>query len=199
MLALVLVDSLHLRIEHGAGIHREAGILQDVLSESYLDVAPHLPPLGAENGILSEALQLPEVIQVADPAVSYLLVIRADASGYSPPASVVGDAIGHIDEFVGPQIVEVAQHLVLQQLRVQLGDAIHVLARHTRKVSHANELLPSLINDGHASHFAIIAREVFAYRLQKAAVDLVDDLDVAGSNPANSGNDHRSNASGSSV
>jgi hypothetical protein len=43
--------------------------------------------------------------------------------------------------------------------------------------------LSRLVNDGHARHFAVVAREVLAYRFQEVAVDLVDDLDVAGQQP----------------
>jgi hypothetical protein len=62
-----------------------------------------------------------------------------------------------VDEFVGPQVVEVTQQIVLQKLRMQLSDAVYVLASNARKMGHADEFVPGLINDGHACHFSVIA------------------------------------------
>src|ERR1700722_2532480 len=181
MLTLVFVDSFDLGIEHGAGIYREAGVLEDVLSESHFDVTLHLPPLSAEGGILSAGLQLLEVLQVADPAIPDLaghqLRLFGIAHGQPTPRC---HPVGHVDEFIGPQIVEVTEQVVLQQLRVQFGDAIDVLASHACKVGHSDELRSRLVDDGHANHSRVIAGESLAYRIQEAAVYLVNDLDVAG-------------------
>jgi hypothetical protein len=57
VLALVFVDALHLRVKHGTGVYREAGVFEDVLREPHLDVMLHFPPVGTEGGILRIGFQ----------------------------------------------------------------------------------------------------------------------------------------------
>lgn len=63
---------------------------------------------------------------------------------------------------------------------MQLSNAVYVLAADARKMSHADELVPRLINDGHAGYFSVIAGEVLTHGFQEAAVDFIDDFNVAG-------------------
>jgi hypothetical protein len=61
---------------------------------------------------------------------------------------------------------------------VQRSDAVHPPARHRREVRHAHRLLAALVDERHALHAPLVAREPRAHVFEEAAVDLVDDLEV---------------------
>ncbi len=87
----------------------------------------------------------------------------------------------------------------MSRLGVQLGDAVDVLAADAGEVRHSDILLAVLIDDGHARYAGVVVGEAGAHEIEETRVDLVDDLDVAGSSEANMGRGQRSRASGRTV
>ena len=57
-----------------------------------------------------------------------------------------GDPIGHVGEFFRREIIEVAQHTGLQQIAVELRDAVDRVASHTGKMSHPHGAVTVLID-----------------------------------------------------
>ena len=89
------------------------------------------------------------------------------------------DAVGHVVELAGPQLVEVPEQALAQDLRVQLRDAVHRRRADETEVRHADVAVAGLVDEGHPPQPVDIARELRAHLLQEPPVDLVDDLEMA--------------------
>ncbi len=63
---------------------------------------------------------------------------------------------------------------------MQLGDAIDGVAADGGEVGHSHVLLVVIVDNRHALQASVVAGEALADLIEKAAIDLVDDLDVAG-------------------
>ena len=88
-------------------------------------------------------------------------------------------AVGLVAEFPGPELVEVLEHVALQELGMQAGDAVDRMAADACQVSHAHVALAALVDDGHAPDAVVVAEKAHAHFLEKLRVDVVDDLQVA--------------------
>ena len=121
-----------------------------------------------------------QLVEVGDPAL-------ADCAGNQPRQARIAEhhpasrrhAIGLVLEFLGPQLVEIAQHVGLQQLRVQRRHAIDGMAAHAGQVRHAHIALAALVDQRHARQALLIAQEADAHGVEEARIDLVDDLQVS--------------------
>ena len=86
------------------------------------------------------------------------------------------DAIGLVVEAVRHHLVELVEHGVLEDLRVQRGDAVDRVREDDREVGHADLAVPEdrgvLENVGPV---ALVGREVVGQALAIAAVDLLDE------------------------
>ena len=89
------------------------------------------------------------------------------------------DAVGHVVEPLRPQLGEVVQHGLLQQRRVQRGDAVDGVAADGREVRHAHVLVAGLVDQRHPRDARVVAGIALPHLVEEAAVDLVDDLEVA--------------------
>src|SRR5262249_51173499 len=129
--------------------------------------------LGGAPGILkpavssqgSQALQLLETRHPAgadglgdDPG-------QARAALQEPPT--LGDRVRLVGEPVRPELVEVAKDSCLEDLRVELGDAVHTVTADDSQVRHAHTLLGPLLDDGHPLATRIIVTEASAHEVQE--------------------------------
>ena len=107
MLPLVLMDALHLDVEHGVRIHGNVCTLQNVIRQVGLQAQLDLPPFVPEAAILYKPLQLPQLVQVLDPAVANFAADQVSQAGialHHPAAG--GDPVGFVIELLWRQIVK---------------------------------------------------------------------------------------------
>jgi hypothetical protein len=139
VLALVLVDALHLHVEQAVGIAGHAGAGLDHAGEIGLVGALRLPPLRAEGRVLGQRLELAQPLELAWPAVpDRLRDERGEARVGEHQEAPRRHAVRDVQELLRPQLVEVAQHVALQQLGVESGHAVDAVAAGAREVRHAH-------------------------------------------------------------
>ena len=68
----------------------------------------------------------------------------------------------------------------LREDRVELGDAVHPMTGYGGEVSHSYKARTALIDKRHSGKPRVIPRELRPHFFEKAMIDLVDDLEVAG-------------------
>ena len=97
------------------------------------------------------------------------------AHGDEPPRR---DAVGHVAKFFRPQLGEIAQHGLLQQLGVELRDAVDRVAADAREVRHAHVARPAFIDEREPREPRVVAGKSGAHFVEEAAVDFEDDLEM---------------------
>ena len=134
----------------------------------------------AVRGKLFEALELG---QIGDPAIAdFFGDERGEAGvGLEQPAAR-GDAVGLVVETLGPQLVEILEEGGLEQLGVQGGHAVDRVRGHHGEIGHADFAHGAFLNERHPHNAVVVARIARGDFAQEAAVDFVDDLQVARQN-----------------
>ena len=164
--------------------HHDAGPLLDERRELALGGQLDLAPLPLELGVVGERLEPAELVQVPQPAVADALgdergeagLLTATKRRGVTPLVTLQNLSGHSSE--------VAQHRLLEQLRVQRGDAVDGGCRPSRGgPCGRSRSPPSSMSDMRASR-ASSPGKLRAHLVEEAAVDLVDDLQVARQEPA---------------
>ena len=88
------------------------------------------------------------------------------------------DAVGHVAELLRPQLGEIAQHRLLQQLGVELRDAVDRVAADAREIRHAHVARPAFIDEREPREPRVVAGKSGAHFVEEAPVDLEDDLEM---------------------
>jgi hypothetical protein len=88
------------------------------------------------------------------------------------------DAVRHVRESLGEDPREFAEELAFHQLRMELRNAVDLLARDDRQVRHAHAPLPVFIDERHAANDVDVMPEMLARVLQETRIDLEDDFEV---------------------
>ncbi len=88
------------------------------------------------------------------------------------------DAVGHVDEALGPQAGEVGEDGLHQQLRVQRRHAVDLVAADDRQVRHAHAALAVLVDQRQPAQELVVARPLRGGEGQEFLVDAQDDLQV---------------------
>ena len=88
------------------------------------------------------------------------------------------DAVGHVAKFFRPQLGEIAQHGLLQQLGVELGDAVDRVAADAGEMRHAHVAWPAFVDEREPRESRVVAGKSGAHFVEEAAVDLEDDLEM---------------------
>ncbi len=96
---------------------------------------------------------------------------------HDPPAR--RHAVGHVHELLRRHPIEVAEHGLLEQLRVQRRDPVDRVAADARQVRHAHALVPGLVDDREPPRQLIVAGMTLPHVIEEATVDLVNDLEMA--------------------
>ena len=174
VLALVLVDALDEDVEEGVGIDGDRERVVNVGGEAFLVVVLDGAPLRGEVRIFNQRLELAELFEIVNPALSEARGQQASQTRVAKDHPAARrDAIGFVAEFLWGQIVEIAQHVGLQQLGMQLGHAVDGMAAQRSQMRHAHESAVVFIHQGKAAHaFFIAGADVF----EVPAVDLFDDF-----------------------
>eukprot|EP00047_Mylnosiga_fluctuans_P003292 m.228426 g.228426 ORF g.228426 m.228426 type:complete len:867 (+) comp11740_c0_seq1:45-2645(+) len=179
-LALVLVQALDLDVEERVRVDLDAVLLGQVLGKLLLVDQLCIDDVGKELGVVSQRAQRGKLVQVLDPRLANAL---GDERGEGHVAlqqpAARRDAVGLILELLGPQLEEVLERGVLKNLGVQAGDAVDGVAADDREVRHVDGLLAVLVDQRHAVAALDVAREDRDDVVKMAAIDLVDDHQVA--------------------
>jgi len=101
--------------------------------------------------------------------------MATNRSGQRSRCHPVGDG----NKPLRPEIGKVLHHPGLQELGVELGDAVDPVAADDSEVCHAQPLVAVLGEDGHSTQTVGLAGEAVLDGDHEAAIDLVDDLYVA--------------------
>ncbi len=138
----------------------------------------------AELLVLGVRLELAQSLQVGQPADPQRIgdQLRQRRVG-QPDEPARCDAVGHVGELAREELVEVGQHLVAQQLRVQLGHAVHLGPGDRGQVRHPDGPLRVLGDDRHPADPELVTVEPLGDLLQELLVDPVDDLQVPRQQP----------------
>ncbi len=88
-------------------------------------------------------------------------------------------AVRLVRELLGPQLGEVMQHVLLQQLRVQVRHAVDRVAADAREIGHAHVALAVLVDERESRDARLVAEEAQARFVEEARVDFVHDLEMA--------------------
>ena len=149
MLALVLMDAFDLHVEHRLRIHRNPRALPHERLEFGFVRLLHLPPLFAEACILCQRLEPCELLEVGYPLLANRI---ADECGeprvaQCHPASWC-HAVGLVAELLRPQRIKILQHILLEQLGMQLCNSVDRMAAHAGEIGHAHIALPAFVDDG---------------------------------------------------
>ena len=181
VLTLVFMDAFHLHIEQGGRIHQHPGLGMNRAGQSLLGLLPHPMPALQEAGVAGQGLELAELIKIPSPAVADRLIEQRGERqiGHREPAAR-RDAIGDIAEPFRPDRGEIMEEVLHQQLAVQLGHTIHLMATDNRQVGHANLALRPLLDQRKLLKQLRPPRIFKAHHAQEAGVDLIDDLQLAG-------------------
>ena len=172
-LPLVLVETLHLYIKDGSGIHFDIVVLQDILGKAHLVVILDIHELLLSLIVVRIDLQAGNLGQIRDPLAA--AVIRHPISQKRiavKQKSSLGDAVGLIVEALREHLVEVLQLLVLQDFGMEPCHAVYGIARHNSHVSH---LHLTVIDNGHLADLILY---IHAWHIAVSVLDLNDETTV---------------------
>ena len=174
-LSLVLVETLHLHVEYGAGIYFNAIVLQNIVCQPLFVLIFDIHELGQGFGIICILFQSGHKGQIRDPVLCSQFLCHPVCQKRVPvhEETSLGDTVCLVVELLRHHLVEVLQLLVLQDLCVKPCHAVYGKACHDGKVCHAHL---SVVEDGHLLYFLLISRVHLPHLDDEPAVDLLDDL-----------------------
>ena len=178
MLALILVHTLYLAVKNAVRVDHLAGGALQVVGKIHLILGFDLFQTLQNSGVAAEFFQLFQVGGI-------LAVIRADhivqqaaqigVAGQQPAA--IGNAVGHIFESLGLIQVIVMEHALLNDLAVQLGNAVDAVAGVGTDIGHTDLVVT---DHGHIVDLAVVAGECLFQLDAGAAIHLLHDHENAG-------------------
>ena len=169
-LALIQVQTLDLHIEHEVGVQHDALVLGDDMAQLLL----LLPLDGVELGhglVVDMVFQAPDQLQILQEVAAHLGAdhLRQLRIAQAHPAAG-GNAVGLVLEPLREGVVPILEAVVLQNLGVDLGDAVDVGANIHGQV-------------GHMGHVVLDDEQVGMLALQ-LGIDLADDVHNLGHHAA---------------
>src|SRR5262249_9672854 len=181
VLALVLVQPLHLNVEQGLRIHDDARSLLNDTRQLALVVGLYGLPVPPEIAVGRQWLQPLELVfqirypSLADVPSDECAQFRVAQSEPAPRRHAVRD----VEKLLRRYPVEVAEHRLLQELGMESGDTVDRVAAHAGEMGHAYVSASRFINQRKPSNELIVVRIALPDVIEKAAIDLVDDLQMA--------------------
>src|SRR4030095_336357 len=181
VLALVLVQPFHLDIEERLRIDNDAGAFLDKAGQGALVVGFDRLPLSLKTGIDGKGLDAFKLFlqsgypSIADLAGNQRAQLRIAQHDPAPRRN----AIGHIRKLFRHYGVEVAQHVLFEQLAMERRDAIDRVAADAGEMRHAHIPFSGFIDQRQAPEYFVVAWITRAHAVEEVAIDLVDDLQVA--------------------
>ena len=123
--------------------------------------------------------ELPQPIEIGEPAVSDRGAdqVRQRRICLQQPAPL-RNTVGLVVEPFRTELKEVRRQRCLDQFGMNCGDSVDRVASHHRQIGHAHLFGRGLLDDRHPLDALDISRVGGRNPIQKAAVDLIDDLQV---------------------
>src|SRR5215469_15194019 len=181
VLALVFVDALDLDIEERFGVHVYTSSQFEERSEVSFVRELDCTPLPLKCFVVRQRLQSAKLIKVEQPSISNGLGDEAGQSTIADRYEATGShAVRDVAKLPGPQLSEIVHHGLLEEFGMHAGDTVDAMAAYRREVGHAHETLTRFIDERHSSKPGAVIRERSPNFIEKASVDLVDDLEVTG-------------------
>ena len=188
VLALVLVNALDLNVEHPVRVELDARLRRDQVRQPGLVLPLDRAPALLEGRIVGVSLQTAQLLQVHQPAFADGLVEQGAQTGVGQADEAPrGDAVGLVEEPIRPHLVEVFEDRGLDQLGVHRRDAVDGMAADGGQMGHSDALRAVLADQRHPPHPHLVAGEPGPHFVEEPAVDLVDDLEMAGEEPLEHG------------
>ena len=182
-LPFVFMDALDLYVEQGIHGEVHAAFFLHQPGQLLLVDAFRFGPLLVKIPVLfiGPWLELFDLGKIGDPCLTDL---AADEGGHlgvgvGDPAPW-RDAVGFVVEFFRPQLVEIPEQPLLEQIGMQFCHTVHRKTADDGQIGHAHGLAVVLIDDGHAPPAVAVARPVYGHFLEEAGIDLVNDFQQAG-------------------
>ena len=179
VLALVLVDPLHLHVEQAIRVAGDARARLDYRREVRLVGALDLAPLGREGRVPGQRLELVQPLELARPAVP-------DGTGdqaREPRVRERQEAPGrHAVRDVRPRRHSSWKSRSTSLFSSSVCSAATPLMRSTadaRQVGHPQRAAARLVDQAEPRHAPRVARVAALHLVEEAPVDLVDDVEVA--------------------
>ncbi len=180
-LSLVLVETLHLDVEDRVRVDFNAVVLENVLGQALLVPVLDLHELLLRLLVVGVGLQLLELGKMRDPAVADPLRDPLRELGIAVQEEApLRNAVRLVVELLRHHLVEVLQHVLLKDLRVQRRDAVHRVAADDGEVSHVDL---SVVDNRHVADLVRVVRILLLNLVLEAAVDLLGDLVNTGQQP----------------
>ena len=181
-LTLVGVDALDLHVDDAVRVARDAKVARDIIAEVLFRRELHLGKLAQRLGIVRIGKKPFELFRLLDPAVADALGDVAREAGVRlQKEAAVRNAVRLIVELLRGDGVKIAQDGVFQNLRMELRHAVHRVAADHGEIRHAHE---AAADDGGRLLTVVPAGNGLVKALAPAAVDLLDDLELAGQKSA---------------
>lgn len=191
LLSLVLVNTLDLDVKESSGVDSDTSGCLDVFGEADLVGIFDLSPLLAEFLVSGERFELVQLGEIGEKTISTALgadQLRQTRVGLVQPTSG-GNTVGDVGELVGAiDLDKVLEDGRLDEIRVQLGDSVHLVGSDNGKVCHSDHLGLRLLDNGDPSKDISIVGEVLLNKLQEIQVDVEDDLKMSGQEVLNKTN-----------
>ena len=161
-------------------VHDLPGRRLEPVGKLHFGLALGLAEVVAKALVVGQRLELAQLTEVGDPAV-------ADGLGDGAGERRVGqqqpaprrDAVGLVVEPLGKHLGQVLDRHRAQQPGVNGGHAVGAVRADDGEVGHADLACRALLDQAHAGETAFVAGEARADLVEQAAVDLVDDLQMA--------------------
>ena len=148
MLALVLVDALHLNVEQAGRVHQHAGVAMDVAGQLAFHRQLGASPELQEALVVLMLFEFAQVLHVGDPVLTNMLIQQLGEFrvGQRDPAAG-GDTVGDVGEFFWPEGCEFRQQVGFHQIGMQCRHTIHMVSADGGQMGHANGLAAVLVDD----------------------------------------------------
>ena len=147
-LALVLVQALDLNIKDEVGVQSDALMLLDDFAELLLLLALDLIEAG-DKILVDHGLELAQTIQIGEEIAADLLGNESGELGVAQTQPAAGgDAVGLILEPLREHLIPAPEHIVLQDLAVDLGHAVDIAAHIDGQVRHVRHIVLNDIKTG---------------------------------------------------
>ena len=180
VLALVLVQSLDLHVKERVRRDVDVDELLDAGGEADLVGALDRQEAFLEGRTIGDGVELAQAAEVGLPAGACELVTEGAELRIAAAHPATGrDAVGHVDELALPELVKAREQMGAQEAGVEFGHAVDMMRADDREVRHADAFREAFLDDRELGLAGVVSRPATVDLLEVAAVDLVDDLEVA--------------------
>ena len=179
MLSLVFVNALHLHVEEGFRGDDGAGAFGNERGKTLFVSELGGAPLLLKLWIIGKRFELAKLVQVAQPAV-------ADTFGNDLGKAGIADgheaarchAVCHVAKFLRPELGEIAQDCLPEQVGVQLRDAVDGVAAEASEMRHAHISGSAFVNERKPRNAGLVAWIGRAHFIEETTIELKDDFEM---------------------